>query len=215
MKNILTAPAVACCLSATINIANAQSIAVDDLKVLLGEIESVSADVVQLIVESDGGILEESNIQMYLKKPNGFYWETLSPFPELIVTNGTLLWNYQPDLDQVVIEEWDSSRSELAAQLLSGRTENLATEYSIEALTDEDVGTAEFELTPKASDSVYRTISINFQAGELDMIYLNSKNGQQTVWQFENIEHNQKLADGLFEFVPPAGIDVIENRYVQ
>ena len=128
MKNILTAPAVACCLSATINIATAQSVAVDDLEVLLGEIESVSADVVQLIVESDGGILEESNIQMYLKKPNGFYWETLSPFPELIVTNGTLLWNYRPDLDQVVIEEWDSSRSELAAQLLSGRTENLATE---------------------------------------------------------------------------------------
>tara|TARA_B110000438_G_C15819330_1_gene653580 strand:- start:4745 stop:5392 length:648 start_codon:yes stop_codon:yes gene_type:complete len=215
MKNILSALAVACSLNASVNIASAQSIAVDELEVLLGEIESVSADVVQLIVESDGGILEESNIQMYLKKPNGFYWETLSPFPELIVTNGTLLWNYQPDLDQVVIEEWDSSRSELAAQLLSGRTENLATEYSIEALTDEDVGAAEFELTPKSSDSVYRSISISFQAGELDMIYLNSKNGQQTVWQFENIEHNQKLADDLFEFVPPDGIDVIENGYVQ
>ena len=39
--------------------------------------------------------------------------------------------------------------------------------------------------------------------------------GQQTVWQFENIERNQPLADSLFEFEPPADIEVIENTYAQ
>jgi outer membrane lipoprotein carrier protein len=214
MEKNLIVTFVAGCLSVTLNIASAQT-AVDDLDSLLSETETMSADVVQLIVESDGGILEESNIRMHLKKPDGFYWETLSPFPELIVTNGRLLWNYQPDLEQVVIENWDSNRSELAAQLLSGRTENLLTEYSIEVLTDTDMGTEEFDLMPKASDSVYETISINFQSGGLDMIYLNSKNGQQTVWQFRNIEKNKELADSLFEFVSPPGIEVIENSYVQ
>jgi len=214
MEKNLIVTFVAGCLSATLNIASAQT-AVDDLDSLLSETETMSADVVQLIVESDGGILEESNIRMHLKKPDGFYWETLSPFPELIVTNGRLLWNYQPDLEQVVIENWDSNRSELAAQLLSGRTENLLTEYSIEVLTDTGMGTEEFDLMPKASDSVYETISINFQSGGLDMIYLNSKNGQQTVWQFRNIEKNKELADSLFEFVSPPGIEVIENSYVQ
>jgi outer membrane lipoprotein carrier protein len=157
MEKNLIVTFVAGCLSVTLNIASAQT-AVDDLDSLLSETETMSADVVQLIVESDGGILEESNIRMHLKKPDGFYWETLSPFPELIVTNGRLLWNYQPDLEQVVIENWDSNRSELAAQLLSGRTENLLTEYSIEVLTDTDMGTEEFDLMPKASDSVYETI---------------------------------------------------------
>ena len=214
MEKNLIVTFVAGCLSVTLNIASAQT-AVDDLDSLLSETETMSADVVQLIVESDGGILEESNIRMHLKKPDGFYWETLSPFPELIVTNGRLLWNYQPDLEQVVIENWDSNRSELAAQLLSGRTENLLTEYSIEVLTDTGMGTEEFDLMPKASDSVYETISINFQSGGLDMIYLNSKNGQQTVWQFRNIEKNKELADSLFEFVSPPGIEVIENSYVQ
>ena len=178
-------------------------------------IDTLAADVVQLIVESDGGILEQSNIRMYLKKPAGFYWETIDPFPELIVTNGVTLWNYQPDLEQVVIENWDSSRSELAAQLLNGQTENLTQEYTVELLSVADQELQEFELTPLAGDNIYSRISISFIAAELDRIHLHNKNGEQTVWRFQNIRRNQPLADSLFEFEPPAGIEIIENTYIQ
>ena len=195
--------------------AAAQASAVAELDGLLNDIDTLSAQVVQLIVESDGGILEESDIRMYLKKPDGFYWETLSPFPELIVTDGITLWNYQPDLEQVVVEDWDNSRSELAAQLLNGQTSNLAEEYLIESSVDDSGQHHAFELTPLASDSVYQKISINFTLNELDLIYLNSKNGQQTVWQFQNVERNSPLEEGLFVFSPPPGIEVIENSYTQ
>ncbi len=182
---------------------------------MLASIESLKADVVQLIVESDGGILEESKIKMYFKKPNGFYWETITPFKELIVTNGVKLWNYQPDLEQVVIEDWDSSKSELAAQLLNGETENLGSNYQIEQLYSDYSGDRQFTLTPLATDSVYERISISFVTFELDQIYLNSKNGQQTVWRFVTIERNESLEDSVFEFNPPAGIEIIENTYIQ
>jgi len=152
---------------------------------------------------------------MYLKKPDGFYWETISPFPELIVTDGKKLWNYQPDLEQVVVEDWDSSQSELAAQLLNGETENLATDYSIKLLEEQGSEHQEFELTPIALNSVYRYISINFMNAELESIFLNSKNGQKTVWRFENIQRNQDIADSLFAFEVPEGIELIENHYTQ
>ena len=193
----------------------AQQEALARLDSLLANINSLTADVVQLIVESDGGILEESNIKMLLKKPNGFYWETITPYQELIVTNGIKLWNYQPDLEQVVIEDWDVSKSELAAQLLSGKTENLDSQYIIEELSDTNNDSQEFVLTPVDADSIYTQISINFITSELDLIYLNSRNGQQTVWRFDAIERNQILEDGLFDFQPPAGIEIIENIYVQ
>jgi outer membrane lipoprotein carrier protein len=170
---------------------------------------------VQLIVESDGGILEESDIQMHLKKPDGFYWETLSPFPELVVTNGITLWNYQPDLEQVVIEDWDTSRSELAAQLLNGQTGNLAEEYQIELQPPRNSESREFVLTPLASDSVYEQVSINFFSSELDLIHFDNVNGQQTVWRFNTVQRNQPMADSVFEFNPPAGIEIIENSYAQ
>ena len=193
----------------------AQQEALARLDSLLANINSLTADVVQLIVESDGGILEESNIKMLLKKPNGFYWETITPYQELIVTNGIKLWNYQPDLEQVVIEDWDVSKSELAAQLLSGKTENLDSQYIIEELGDTNNDSQEFVLTPVDADSIYTQISINFITSELDLIYLNSRNGQQTVWRFDAIERNQILEDSLFDFQPPAGIEIIENIYVQ
>ena len=193
----------------------AQQEALARLDSLLANINSLTADVVQLIVESDGGILEESNIKMLLKKPNGFYWETITPYQELIVTNGIKLWNYQPDLEQVVIEDWDVSKSELAAQLLSGKTENLDSQYIIEELSDTNNDSQEFVLTPVDADSIYTQISINFIISELDLIYLNSRNGQQTVWRFDAIERNQILEDSLFDFQPPAGIEIIENIYVQ
>ena len=193
----------------------AQQEALARLDSLLANINSLTADVVQLIVESDGGILEESNIKMLLKKPNGFYWETITPYQELIVTNGIKLWNYQPDLEQVVIEDWDVNKSELAAQLLSGKTENLDSQYIIEELSDTNNDSQEFVLTPVDADSIYTQISINFITSELDLIYLNSRNGQQTVWRFDAIERNQILEDSLFDFQPPAGIEIIENIYVQ
>ncbi|MDD9889696.1 MAG: outer membrane lipoprotein chaperone LolA [Gammaproteobacteria bacterium] len=186
-----------------------QETAIDELGSLLTGIDTLSAEVLQLIVESDGGVLEQSEIQMHLKKPDGFYWETIDPFPELIVTNGELLWNYQPDLEQVVIENWDNRDSELAAQLLNGRTENLADEYTVELISDNQL--ANFILSPTALDSVYEQITIRFVATDLDVIHLDNKNGEQTVWEFSNIEKNHSLADSLFEFEPPEGIDIIAN----
>ena len=193
------------------NPVNAQSIAETQLNDLLQDIETLSAEVLQLIVESDGGVLEESEIQMHLKRPNGFYWETLSPFPELVVTDGTTLWNFQPDLEQVVLEDWDSSQSELAAQLLSGKTENLSEEYSIAKLESSDISYSQFQLTPLAADSVYSEITINFSNSELESIHLANKNGQQTVWQFLVVERNSPLQDSLFSFEPPADVEIIDN----
>ena len=186
-----------------------QDSAFDELDQLLQDINTLSADVLQLIVESDGGVLEESDIQMHLKKPEGFYWETISPFPELIVTNGDVLWNYQPDLQQVVIEDWDNTESELAAQLLNGRVDSLEDEYTIELFVDNEF--SNFELTPISLDSIYNQITISFASSNIDVIHLDNKNGEQTVWQFRDVEKNHSLADSMFEFEPPEGIDVIEK----
>ena len=190
--------------------AAAQQDPVAELDALLGGIVTLSADVSQLILESGGGLLEESTISMRLRKPGGFYWETLDPFPELIVTDGETLWNYQPDLEQVVIEDWDSSRAELAAQLLNGETGGLADEYRVTLVTAPELH--RFELLPLAPDSPYALIAIEFVGEELDIIRLDNRNGQQTVWRFLDLERNGPLEDSLFVFTPPPGIEIVDSR---
>ena len=181
----------------------------------LAEMMSLSADVEQLIMEADGGVLEESRIRMLLKRPDGFSWETLEPFPELLVTNGIWLWNYQPDLDQVVIEPWNRDESELAAQLLGGETDALADEYEIAVLTSESRDIAEFILTPRESANINRRVSLSFASNRLDSIVIEARNGQRTVWRFVNVVLNHEIPDEAFGFKVPEGIEVIENSYAE
>ena len=176
---------------------------------LLQDINTITAEVNQLIVESDGGVLEESQIIMHIKRPDGFYWETVTPFPELLVTNGKRLWNYQPDLEQVVIEDWNPDQSALAAQLLYGKTENLVEDYYIVAIDAEQSQT--FELKPKSPDNLYELITISFINGSLELIYIENSSGERTAWQFTSSDINLPLGEDLFEFIPPDGIEIIYN----
>ena len=176
---------------------------------LLSNIDTITAEINQLIVESDGGILEESQIIMHIKRPEGFYWETVTPFPELLVTNGKRLWSYQPDLEQVVIEDWNPDQSALAAQLLYGKTENLEEDYYIVAIDAEQSQT--FELKPKSPDNLYELITISFINSSLELIYIENSSGERTAWQFTSSDINPLLGEDLFEFIPPDGIEIIYN----
>lgn len=187
----------------------------DALSENLAEMMSLSAEVEQLIIEADGGVLEESRIRMLLKRPNGFSWETLDPFPELLVTNGVWLWNYQPDLEQVVIEPWDRAESELAAQLLNGGTNALAEEYTITAFASESRDIEEFVLTPRDAANINRRVSLSFSSNRLDSIVIEARNAQRTVWRFMNVVRNLEIPDEAFEFEVPDGIEVIENSYAE
>lgn len=187
----------------------AQQGPIGELDLLLRDITTISADILQLIIESDGGVLEETEIKMLLKRPDRLYWETVSPFQELVVTNGQVLWNYQPDLEQVTIEDWNSDDSELAAQLLNGRTEKLSNDYYVAMINADD--NKSFELSPKMSDSIYELVTVSFIDNVLDMIHLNGRNGEQTVWQFNNLVMNSLIENNSFEFEVPDDIEVVSN----
>ena len=174
---------------------------------------SLRADVEQLIIESDGGVLETSSIRMLLKKPNGFSWETLDPFPELLVTNGEWLWNYQPDLEQVVIEPWSIEDSGFAARLLAGDSTGLDTDYRISVVEGASAELIDFRLEPVDPAALHSRIDIGFVGEALDSIVLSERSGQRTVWRFTNLVSNPSIEDDEFNFTPPAEVEVINNDY--
>lgn len=174
---------------------------------------TLRADVEQLIIESDGGVLETSAIRMLLKKPQGFLWETLDPFPELIVTNGEWLWNYQPDLEQVVIEPWSFEDSGFAARLLAGESTGLDTDYRISVVEGASAELVDFRLEPQDPSALHSRIDISFVGEKLDSIVLSERSGQRTVWRFTNLVSNVAIGDEEFNFTPPPGIEVIQNDY--
>ena len=202
-------------LSLVLSTTNAMA-AEQDATRLTKRMESIStlrADVEQLIITSDGGILETSSIRMLLKNPHGFLWETLEPFPELLVTNGEWLWNYQPDLEQVVIEPWSFEDSDFAARLLAGDSTGLDTDYRISAVEGANAELIDFRLEPVDPAALHSRIDISFVGDSLDSIILSERSGQRTVWRFSNSVRNQGIDDSEFEFTPPPGVEVISNDY--
>ena len=181
--------------------------ALQELSSRLKTIPSMRANVTQLIIESDGAVLEESSILFVMAPPNGFYWETLDPYPELIVTNGETLWNYQPDLEQVVVEDWDSQKMTLAAQLLSGETNELSRSYELQWFEYSD----EFKLTPRDLSDPLKLVTISFVQADLAGIFLEEKSGQKTAWIFDNVTTALRLGEDFFTFSIPSNIEVIDN----
>lgn len=184
-----------------------QDRALQELSFRFAAVPSMRANVTQLIIESDGGVLEESSILFVMAPPNGFYWETLDPYPELIVTNGETLWNYQPDLEQVVVEDWDNQDMTLAAQLLSGETNELSRSYELQWLKDSD----EFRLVPRDLSDPLKLITISFVKTDLASIFLEEKSGQKTAWIFDNVTTDLRLDEDFFTFSIPSNIEVIDN----
>ena len=53
---------------------------------------------------------------------------------------------------------------------------------------------------------------MTFVAGEPVSIVLRDSLGQRTQIEFSDLVANQLIADGTFTFVPPAGVDLIDDR---
>jgi outer membrane lipoprotein carrier protein len=187
---------------------------VQQLTELLDRIETFEAQVSQVIVEASGGVLEESVIVFRLKRPDGFYWETLDPWPELIVTDGESLWHYEPDLMQVSIEDWNPDQSELTAQLLSGRSVAITDDYEVSVHEASNETAREFTLIPLDPASAYDEVSIYFDDGMLSAMRILHVNGQRTLWQFYGQRLNAGIDDDVFQFDVPDDdfVDVFDNR---
>jgi outer membrane lipoprotein carrier protein len=64
-------------------------------------------------------------------------------------------------------------------------------------------------LVPKRADTDFVEFRLGFVRGELRAMELEDKLKQTTRIEFSDVKRNARLASSLFEFSPPAGVDVI------
>lgn len=150
---------------------------------------------------------------MQVKRPGQFRWETTSPSKQLIITSGTTVWIYDPDLEQVVKQQMDVQVGNTPALLLSGNAASIMKGFKVTQPNPKD---AYFVLYPKEADGVFESLGIRFvgtssnQFAPSQMILKDSL-GQQTTINFSNVKLNPSLNNSLFNFVPPKGTDIIEQ----
>ena len=141
------------CLSIT---ANAET-AAQRLHLLLKPMNSLSADFTQQIMGQDNNQLQRLTGNLSLKKPNQLRWNVLAPMPQLVISDGKLVWLYDPDLEQVVIQSFSDDFMANPISILLGDLDQLNRDFTVSLISDD-----RFSLKPKQKNSLFVAIQLRF-----------------------------------------------------
>lgn len=182
---------------------------IEELKSLLRETLTARARFAQIVLDKDLKVLQQSAGNMAFARPGRFRWEYEKPYQQLIVGDGSRLWIYDRDLNQVTVRRLDGALGSSPAALLAGSNE-IERGYTLSKAGNEQ-GLEWLEAVPKARDTVFESIRLGFSKSGLEAMELRDQFGQVTVIKFSAMQRNVELAPELFRFSPPAGADVISE----
>lgn len=187
----------------------ASAAATDALKVFLTQTQTVKARFAQMVLDKNLKPLQQAQGVMQFSRPGKFRWDYVKPYEQTIVGDGTRLWIYDKDLNQVTVRKLDRALGASPAALLAG-SNDLERDYTLTNLGVEK-GLDWLEAMPKNRDSVFERVRMGFGKSGLEAMELRDQFGQLTVITFADVERNPRLAADVFRFTPPKGADVISE----
>lgn len=183
----------------------------ESLKKVLKGYDRFSANFEQVTRKDQGATAEVLKGSMKISRPGLFRWETATPFPQLIVSDGEYVWVYDPDLEQATRKPADPKQTNGAALILNGDVAELAEQFEIYLPINEESQQL-FELLPKDTQSSFQRIRLFFTQGVMSELMLQDVLGQQTTILLKDSVINEPMDASLFKFTPPNGTDVIVSN---
>ncbi len=183
----------------------------EHLDAFYNRIETMQAGFVQTRFDENGKPLQTSEGTFALQRPGKFRFEYTKPYRQLYVADGGKIWNYDPDLEQVIVKSVDAALGDTPALLLSGKRP-LTDKFVIRELKREESDLQWLELRPKQEESSFKSVRLGFSDKGLRLMEVVDILGQTTHLQFRNARVNEPLSPDLFRFVAPEGVDVIDGR---
>lgn len=183
---------------------DASAEATDRLRQFQAQTQSLQGQFQQLIIEGNGLSDEESRSgDFWVERPDKIRWHYRQPYEQLIVADGTNVWLFDPDLEQVLVRELKPDSDDVAGLLL-GSGDDLAQRFAINAL-----GENRYRLLPLATESVIEQVIIEFQQQLIVSLEVRDKLGVTSRFEFLNLQSNSDIDPERFHFIPPNGVDIV------
>ena len=164
----------------------------------------------QKIYDRSRRVTQQSNGTLAFSRPGKFRWTYAKPYGQIIVGDGTKVWIYDEDLNQVTVKKLDLALGSTPAALLAGNNEALkAFDLRDDGAKD---GLEWVEAIPKDKEGNFERIRIGFGATGPEAMELADSFGQTTVLRFTKLERNPSLDPAIFRFTPPKGADVVGDQ---
>lgn len=180
----------------------------DKLINFFDHLQSLQADFTQQVFAPGGKLQQTTKGQVTIQRPGKFRWDYSVPYEQHIVADGSKIWLYDVDLEQVTIKPQDSTMANTPASLLSG-SGRLQDQFDVLAVMRE--GKDWFELVPKKSDSGFEALYLMLDKDMIRVMELKDSFGQFTRISFENEAINKTYPASTFHLDIPKGVDVIDE----
>ena len=174
------------------------------------EVKSDTTEKSTAKVKTSSGMFEFS-------RPNRFKFVYKKPFEQTIVADGTTLWLFDVDLNQVTAKKQAQALGSTPAALIAtaASLKALEAEFNLQDAPDAN-GLQWVVATPKAKDGQIQSIKVGLKTAadkgvSLSVLEILDSFGQRSVISFSNVERNVTFGADNFNFKPPAGADVIRQ----
>jgi len=164
----------------------------------------------ELVVASAGKSLRATGTVAF-KKPGRMRWNLSGTNPQVIVADGTTLWFYQPDEQQVLKAPFQAAfRSTTPISFLTG-VGRLGADFDV-TLEGETDGVVRLALRPRKAAGELGRLQLAVDARSYDIVGAEVFDpvGNITRLRFSDLRRNTGMDDTQFRFEIPPGVDVIE-----
>jgi outer membrane lipoprotein carrier protein len=162
------------------------------------------------------GMSRSESGTLWLRKPGKMRWEYDQPRKKLFLSDGKTAWFYVPGEQQArkaPVSKLDDIRSPL--RFLLGKTK-LRKEFDelgiAPNIKPENAGDMVLRGSPKGMEDRVSLVILEVTGdGRIDRIQIEEVDGAVTDFHFSATVENKPVAESLFQFTPPAGVEVVEG----
>jgi outer membrane lipoprotein carrier protein len=179
-----------------------------------GKVTDLRADFAQIATNKSLGQDIKAEGTVYLKKGGKMRWDYKSPSPQQIVSDGTSLWVYTPELNQVNKGNAPKALAGPAGSFLAGLGK-VRDEFTVRFLNPankvDSAGRFVLDLTPKAPTPLLTRLVLAVDPKDyiVRQAVLYDQLQNTVTMNFTKVTANAALSDSIFTFTPPAGAAVV------
>jgi outer membrane lipoprotein carrier protein len=178
--------------------------------------QAARSDFTQVVTTpgKDGKVARQktSSGSFEFQRPGRFRFVYKKPFEQTIVADGTSLWFYDVDLNQVTQRPQAQALGTTPVALLASAADlqALRADFTLESAPAQD-GLQWVQAVPKAKDGQLQNVRVGFRGEQLAVLEILDSFGQRSSIRFDNLQPNPQLPASTFQFKPPVGADVLKQ----
>lgn len=181
-----------------------------DLSALLEKNRNIEGEFRQVTYDETGKQVQVSEGVFLLASPNQFVWDSISPYPQRIISDGKTVTIWDVDLDQATRKPLAGAIGNSPAALLGRPADQVLPHYTITKSGEE-----KYHLSPKEKDNMFQTLTLSFRQGKISAMSIKDSLGQTTVIEFKNVEPHEGVSKENFNVNLPDDVDIIEEGQSQ